>query len=119
MGVKVKSFEDLIVWQKAHKLTLKVFEITSKFPAHESYSITSQLRRAAYSVPSNIVEGHSRVSQKEFKHFLSISKGSLSELHYFLILSRDLQYLIEKIFSELIIDLNEVSKILYVFTNSF
>jgi four helix bundle protein len=78
MSSKVRSFEDLIVWQKTHKLTLRIFGITKTFPPSETYSIISQLRRASYSVPSNIVEGHSRNSIKEFKHFLAISKGSLS-----------------------------------------
>ncbi|MBX3008368.1 MAG: four helix bundle protein [Melioribacteraceae bacterium] len=58
-NVKIKTFRDLMVWQKSHELTLEIYRITSKFPAEERYGLTSQLRRAAYSIPSNIVEGHS------------------------------------------------------------
>ena len=73
MGNVVKSFLDLIVWQKSHSLTLDIYQITNKFPSVEKYGVISQLLRAAYSVPSNIVEGHTRNSTKEFVHFLSIA----------------------------------------------
>ena len=116
--MKVQTFEDLIVWQKAHALTLAIYKATKKFPNEERYGITNQIRRAAASVSANIVEGHSRKSKKEFLHFLSISKGSLEELKYFLILSRDLNYLNKNEFDVLLKLYNEVSKILYAFTQS-
>lgn len=117
-NVNIKTFRDLIVWQKSHDLTLEIYRITSKFPAEERYGLTSQLRRAAYSIPSNIVEGHSRKSRKEFLQFLNIAKGSLEELKYFIILSSDLKYLDDITKYKLEEQSEEVSKILYSFTNS-
>ena len=115
---KVQSFKDLIIWQKSHQLTLKLYTLTKQFPDAEKFMITSQIRRAAYSIPSNIVEGHSRNSGKEFRYFLSIARGSLSELEYFLILSKDLKYIAEDEFNELEANLVEISKILYSFTTN-
>jgi len=115
---KVRTFQDLIVWQKAHSLTLKIYESTKEFPSEEKYGITSQMRRAAYSVPSNIVEGHSRQGKKEFIQFLSIAAGSLMELRYFLILSKDLGHLKVEHYEKLWQDAEEVGRILYSFTKS-
>lgn len=114
MGNAVKSFLDLIVWQKSHSLTLDIYQITNKFPSVEKYGVISQLRRAAYSVPSNIVEGHTRNSTKEFVHFLSIAQGSLNELKYFLILSRDLNFIDLNEYNNLNIKADEISKMLYM-----
>ena len=114
MGNVVKSFLDLIVWQKSHSLTLDIYQITNKFPSVEKYGVISQLRRAAYSVPSNIVEGHTRNSSKEFVHFLSIAQGSLNELKYFLILSRDLNFIDLNEHNNLNIKADEISKMLYM-----
>ncbi len=116
--MKIQTFEDLIVWQKAHKLTLEIYRATKNFPKEEIYGITNQLRKAATSVSANIVEGHSRKSQKEFLQFLNISKGSLEEVKYFLILSKDLNYLKKDEFEILLEQYNEASKILYAFTQS-
>ena len=115
---KVRTFQDLIVWQKAHALTLNVYGATKGFPSDERYGITSQIRRAAYSVPANIVEGHSRKGKKEFQQFLSIAAGSLSELRYFLMLSKDLGYLEPHAFEELWKDAEEVGRILFSFSRS-
>ena len=114
MSIIVKSFLDLIVWQKSHSLTLDIYQITNKFPSVEKYGVISQLRRAAYSVPSNIVEGHTRNSSKEFVHFLSIAQGSLNELKYFLILSRDLNFIDLNEYNNLNIKADEISKMLYM-----
>jgi len=89
---KIKSYKDLIVWQKAIDLAVKVFEITKKFPKSELYGITSQMRRAAYSVSSNIVEGYCRGSKAEFRHFLKIAYASLAELESQLIISTKLNF---------------------------
>lgn len=115
---KVQSFKDLIIWQKSHQLTLEIYEITKQFPGEEKFGVTSQIRRAAYSVPSNIVEGHSRKTNKEFSYFLNIAKGSLNELEYFLILSNDLDYITEEKYKELESKVIEISKILYAFSNN-
>ena len=76
---KTKKFTDLIVWQKAHQLVLKVYQITKTFPKEEIYGLTSQLRRAAVSVPNNIAEAYKKRSAKDKLHFLNISETSLEE----------------------------------------
>ncbi|MBU0558953.1 MAG: four helix bundle protein [Bacteroidetes bacterium] len=115
---EIKSFKDLVVWQKSHELTLEIYKITLNFPSEEKFGLTSQMRRAAYSIPANIVEGHSRKSKKEFLQFLSIAKGSLEELKYFIILSSDLEYINNEITEQLESMSEEVSKMLYAFTKS-
>jgi four helix bundle protein len=86
-------YKELIVWQKAHDLALEVYKVTQKFPKTEIYALTSQVRRAATSIPANIVEGNSRKSNKDKSRFLEIARGSLAETEYFIELSRDLGYL--------------------------
>jgi four helix bundle protein len=115
---KVKSFENLIVWQKSHLLTLDIYDLSKNFPEEEKFGITTQIRRAAYSISSNIVEGHSRKSKKEFLQFLYIAKGSLEEVKYFLRLSYDLHYITEKNYKEIKEKADEVSKLLHKFTKS-
>ncbi len=88
--MKVKSFEDLTVWQEAHKLTLEVYKLTAKFPADEKYGIVSQLRRCSSSVPANIAEGFGRATTRELLRCLQIARGELEEIRYFVLLSRDL-----------------------------
>jgi len=118
MDGKVRTFRDLILWQKAHQLVLFIYRITKNFPNEEKFGLISQMRRAAVSIPSNVVEGHSRKSKKEFINFLSIANGSLNELRYQVLLSKDLDYIDIKIFEELEQRAEEVSKILYSFTQS-
>ncbi len=89
----MQNYKDLKVWDKAHRFTLKVYEVTKSFPKEELYSLTNQLRRAASSIPANIAEGCGKNSNAEFAHFLNISLGSANESEYFLILSKDLLYL--------------------------
>lgn len=86
---------NLDVYHKAHILTLKVYDVTSKFPKDEIYGLVSQLRRAAVSINSNLVEGAARVGKSEFKHFAGISRGSAAELRYQLLLAKDLGFLQE------------------------
>ena len=90
-----------MVWELGHEVTLDTYRLTKGFPKDEIYGITSQMRRASYSIPSNIAEGCGRESDKEFKRFLIISRGSAAELEYFTILAKDLKYLEEASFSEL------------------
>ena len=87
-----RHYKELIVWQKGMALAKQVYHLTQKFPAEERYGLTSQLRRAAVSVPSNIAEGQARRSTNEFLQFLSIAEGSLAELETQLLLSADLSY---------------------------
>ncbi len=112
---KAKSFQDLIVWQKAHAFVLSVYKATSKFPKEEIYGLTSQFRRAAVSIAANIAEGFRKYSSKEKAHYLNISHSSLEECRYYIILSGDLGYL-EK--DKLYNQIEEVSKLLYSYTQS-
>lgn len=82
-----KGYKKLKVWEKAHKVAIEIYKITKKFPSEEIYGITSQLRRLAFSVPINIVEGHASNSRKEFLSFLNITNRSLVETEYLLEIS--------------------------------
>src|SRR5436190_16323598 len=84
----VKDFRDLMVWLKAHTLTLDCYRVTASFPKHELYGITSQIRRSAASIPANIAEGCGKRGNPEFQRFLGIACGSASELEYHFLLSR-------------------------------
>ena len=87
-----EKFQDLIVWQKAHALVLRVYAITKGFPKEELFGLTSQMRRSAVSVPANIAEGFKRRSKADKARVLNIAEGSLEELRYFFILATDLNY---------------------------
>jgi four helix bundle protein len=89
----IRGFQDLEVWRKAHKLVLEGYQVTNPFPRSEQFGIVSQLRRAAYSIPSNLAEGFGRRSTKELLQFLTIANGSAEELGYFLILSTDWKFM--------------------------
>ena len=89
----MQDFRNLAVWQKAHQLTLSIYKATQGFPGSEMYGLTGQMRRAAASIPTNIAEGCGRDSQADFMRFLHIAMGSASELHYQVLLARDLQYM--------------------------
>jgi four helix bundle protein len=94
----VKGFKELYVWRKAHEMTLAVYEVTKTFPGEERYGLTSQLRRSASSIGSNIAEGCGRRSDREMARFLQIARGSASEVEYQVLLARDLRYLHEQEF---------------------
>lgn len=104
-----RSFEQLIVWRKAHQLVLAAYRFTENFPRKETYGLTSQLRRAAVSVPANIAEGFKKRSRADKARFLNIAQGSLEECRYYFILARDLNY---GDTTELVSQLAEVSKLL-------
>jgi four helix bundle protein len=87
-----KSFEQLIVWQKAHQFVLGIYRLTDNFPRTEIYGLTSQLRRAAVSIPANIAEGFKKRGRADKVRFLNIAQGSLEECRYYLILAKDLNY---------------------------
>ncbi|MDD8017806.1 MAG: four helix bundle protein [Bacteroidota bacterium] len=89
----MQDFKKLLVWQKGHVLTKEIYLATSKFPKDELYGVTSQLRRAVLSIPTNIAEGVGRGSDADFKRFLHIAFGSASETEYLILISKELKYL--------------------------
>jgi four helix bundle protein len=111
----MRNYQQLEFWKKSHQLTLQIYKITRTFPKEETYGLISQMRRSSSSVATNIAEGCGRLSNTEFKRFLIIAVGSLSELHYQLILSKDLDYLPEILFKELIDHTEQIRKMIYVY----
>jgi len=105
-----RNFQDLIVWQKAHQFVLSVYRLSKGFPREEVYGLTSQLRRAAISVPANIAEGFKKKGRLDKVRFMNIAQGSLEECRYYLILSNDLEYANTM---KLMLQLEEVSKLLF------
>ena len=104
-----KSFQDLIVWQKSHALALGIYRVSACYPKSELYGLTSQVRRAATSVPANIAEGFKRASRADKARMLNLAQGSLEELRYFLLLANDLGYESGPRLAE---DLDEVARLL-------
>jgi four helix bundle protein len=107
-----RSYRELVAWQKGMKFVTAIYNATRDFPFEERYGLTSQLRRAAVSVPSNIAEGQARSSQKEFHHFLSIARGSMAEIETQLSLAKDLQYLSVSNAAVLLASADELGRIL-------
>ncbi|MEI9945297.1 MAG: four helix bundle protein [Chitinophagaceae bacterium] len=97
----IKSYRDLIVWQKAMKLVTDIYSATRSFPSEELYALTSQLRKCAISIPSNIAEGYGRNSTGDYKRFLQISVGSVFELQTQIEIALNLKYLSTEIFTNL------------------
>ena len=110
-----KGYRKLIVWQKADELAYQVYANTKDFPKEEIYGITSQLRRAALSIPTNIVEGYGRQGKKELKHFVNIALGSLSETEYLLGFSLRLNYLKKDNYDKIENLRQEVGKLVWKF----
>jgi four helix bundle protein len=108
----MKNFHDLMVWQRAHDFVLKLYRSTKAFPREEIYGLTSQIRRAAVSVPSNIAEGCGREGDRELARFCQIAMGSASEAEYQLLLAHDLGYMESKEYQELNQQLCEVKRML-------
>ncbi len=104
-----KNFQELVVWRKAHGFVLDAYALSRNFPREELYGLTSQLRRAAVSVPANIAEGFRKKGQSDKARFFNIAQGSLEECRYYLILARDLKYGDTQ---ELMQRLEEVSRLL-------
>lgn len=106
---RARSFTDLVLWQKAHQFVLNTYTMSSHLPRSEIFGITSQLRRAAVSIPANIAEGFKRISKAEKLRFYNIAQGSLEECRYYLILIQDLQFADT---SQLSVEISEVSRML-------
>jgi four helix bundle protein len=110
-----EKFEDLVVWQKSHQLVLRVYRLSADFPKHEPSGLTSQMRRAAVSVPSNIAEGFKKRSRPDKARVLNIAQSSLEELRYYFILARDLEYLSQKERAE---DVDEIARMPGAYTST-
>ncbi len=110
----VNNYKDLIVWQKSMSLAVKICQIVKLLPKEELFVLSDQMRRAVVSIPSNISEGHQRNSSKEFKHFLSIAKGSLGELETQLLLCEGLNYLPGEQIRPILDQCSEIGKMLTV-----
>jgi four helix bundle protein len=106
------KFENLKVWQLAHKLTLEIYQLTKNFPSEEKYSLVDQIKRSSASVTTNIVEGNERHTKKEYLQFLYTSKGSLAETKYHLLLAKDLGYISAEKYLNLIDTSNQIGKML-------
>jgi len=110
----MQRFTDLKVWQRSHALVLAIYRTTASFPSDERFGLTSQLRRAAASVPTNIAEGSKRQGRLDYARFLNIAEGSLSETQYLLMLARDLSYLSPDVATSLLGEADEVARMLHV-----
>ena len=111
----MKDFRELQIWQRSHQLTLAIYRATAGFPREELYGLTSQLRRACSSIPTNIAEGCGRQGDTELARFLQIAMGSASEVEYQLILARDLEYLPMDGYTKLNNELVEIKRMINAF----
>lgn len=115
----MKNFKDLTVWQKAHEMTLTIYEATRGFPREELYGLTSQLRRSSASIGANIAEGSGRRSDAEICRFLRIARGSASELEYHLLLAHDLRLLSDIQYQKLLQQADGVQRMLTALIQKF
>jgi four helix bundle protein len=107
--IPARTFQDLVVWQKAHEFVLGVYQLSDVFPQKEIYGLTSQFRRSAISIPANIAEGFKKRGKNDKARFMNIAQGSLEECRYYLILAKDLGYGDSH---QLILKIEEVSRLL-------
>lgn len=114
----MQDFRKLKVWEKSHILTKEIYEVTKSFPKHEMFSLSSQVRRSASSVPTNIAEGSNRSTDKEFIRFINIAIGSITETEYLILLSNELNYINEIERFHLIEMIVEVRKMLISLKNN-
>jgi four helix bundle protein len=108
----VQRFQDLKVWQRSHALVLDIYQLTKEFPGTECFGITSQLRRAAVSVPTNIAEGTKRLGRQDYVRFINIAEGSLAETEYLITLSRDLVYISPEDSAKPLAEITEIARML-------
>ena len=113
-----RDFRRLDVWRRAHGMVLRIYRESAGFPALERYGITSQMRRAAVSVPTNIAEGCGRRTNREFRRFLDFATGSASEVEYLLMLTQDLRYLPSDTCEELISEIIAIRKMITSYSKS-
>jgi four helix bundle protein len=112
MPQPLKSYKDLLVWQKSMRLAVDLYKLTKPFPNEEKFGLVSQMRRCAVSIPSNIAEGHAREGAGEFQHSISIAMGSVAELETQIILSADLEYMQGTSRDQLLTELDAIGRML-------
>ena len=113
----MRNFKELKIWQKGFEIAIKVFELTNGFPKEEKYGIVSQITRSAVSIPSNIAEGSSRSSEKDYNRYLEISLGSSFELETQLLISKAVNFGNDDIRNQILRDVDEEQKMLISFMN--
>jgi four helix bundle protein len=111
-------FKELEIWKRGRLFCSKIYELTSKFPEAKKFGLTNQLRRASVSIPSNIAEGSSRNSNKDFSRFLKITLGSAYEIETQLLIARDLQFITEKELEDIISELEQIIKMVSKFNST-
>lgn len=115
----IKSYKDLLIWQKSFEIVISTYRLVKSFPQEELYALTSQIKRAAISIPSNIAEGYGRNTDKSFSHFIDISRGSLYELETQLLIAKELDFIQDiNMFNQIISLINEESKMINAFYNT-
>ena len=116
---EIKSYKDLLIWQKGIKIVCLVYQLVKAFPQEELYALTSQLKRASISIPSNIAEGYGRNTDKSFSHFLDISRGSLFEIETQLLIANELGFITnETLYTEILSQIEEESKMINAFSKT-
>ena len=113
----MRNFKELKIWQKGFQIAINSFKLTSTFPKEEKYGITSQITKAAVSIPSNISEGSSRSSEKDYNRFVEISLGSTFELETQLLIAEAVNYGYKELRNEMLKDIDEEQKMLFSFMN--
>lgn len=114
MEEKIKSFKDLRIWQKGIEIVEDSYRLTKTFPKEEAYGLTSQIRRASVSIPSNIAEGFKRYHNKEYKQFLFIALGSLAELETQLIIAKKLNFIDQQDLQDVFVKIDYLSRMISV-----
>lgn len=116
---EIKSYKDLLIWQKGIKIVCLVYPLVKSFPQEELYALTSQIKRASVSIPSNIAEGYGRNTDKSFSHFLDISRGSLFEIETQLLIANELGFITnETLYTEILSQIEEESKMINAFSKT-
>ena len=111
----VQNYKQLKIWKRSFDLAVKIYKITAKFPKHENYNLTSQLRRASTSISTNIAEGASKHTPTDFVRFLYQAYGSLKEVESLLLLSKEMKYILVKDFEPLSREVDEIARMIYKF----
>ena len=119
MGTSVKTFRDLKIWQQGIAIVKDIYQLSRRFPKEEMYGLTSQMRRAAISIPSNVAEGFKRNSEKEYRKFLFVALGSAAELETQVIISNELNYIGNSELARVCTKLDSLSKMIYRLISRF